>query len=156
MQRLLCAHAPLSIAPSNLKPRTSNRRSVMKTLQHLLVVIGATTLLGLSAGTSSAQDQQRPGPGRGNFDPEQFRQRMMERYRDQLEIKSDDEWKVVQTRIEKVMDARREVGPGGGGFGGMFGRGGRRGGDNAGAGGGGDTTRARFGGDASPEMEALQ
>src|SRR2546426_5148032 len=37
------------------------------------------------------------------------------------EVKSDDEWKVIQPLIEKVMDARREVG-----FGGGFGRGDRK------------------------------
>ncbi len=83
------------------------------------------------------------GPGGGNFDPAQFRQRMMDRYREQLAIKDDSEWKIVQERIEKVSDARRDI-PRGGGFGG--GRGGGPGGP--GGPGGGATT--------SPEAEALQ
>jgi len=127
----------------------------MKTLKRMMVVTGAAALLGLAAGNISAQER----PGRGNFDPEQFRQRAMERYREQLEVKNDDEWKVIQTRIEKVMDARRDMGPGGGMFGGRGGAGGRRGGDNGGGGaaaadaGGG---RARFGGEPNPDAEALQ
>lgn len=97
-------------------------------------ITGRVALAALSAalclggGSLVAQDR----PGRGNFDPEQFRQRMMERYREQLEVKSDDEWKLISERIEKVSDARREAnfgggGPGGfGGPGGPGGRGGRR------------------------------
>ena len=110
-----------------------------------LAVAGAAVLL--SAGTSNLTAQ--PGPGRGNFDPEQFRQRAMERYKEQLEVKSDDEWKIISERIDKVMSAQREFRLGGfGGFGG-----GRRGGgnppDNAG--------RAnRFGGEPNPDAEALQ
>ncbi len=46
-----------------------------------------------------------------------MQQRMMDRFREQLDVKSDDEWKLIQTRIEKVMTARREAG--GMGMGGM-------------------------------------
>jgi hypothetical protein len=115
----------------------------------------------LGAGNLAAQE--RPGRGGGDFDPEQFRQRIMERYREQLEVKSDDEWKIIEGRIQKVMDARREVGMGLGGRGG-FGGFGRRGGDGGGGGRGGDDQgggrRGGRGGafDAtpSPEVEALQ
>jgi hypothetical protein len=37
----------------------------------------------------------------------------MERYRDQLEVTNDEEWKVIQPRIEKVMQAQRQVRVGG-------------------------------------------
>ena len=59
------------------------------------------------------------GPPPGNFDPAQMRQRMMERLRDQLEVKDDAEWKLLAERIQKVLEARRALGgPGGpGGFG---------------------------------------
>ena len=95
---------------------------------------------------------ERPDRERGNFDPEQMRQRMMERYREQLEIKGDDEWKAIEPRVTKVMEARRDVGFGGGfGFRGMGGQ--RRGGDE----GNRDSGRRReFGGTPSPEAEALQ
>ena len=118
----------------------------MKRLTQALVLSGMAMILTLGTGKLVAQER----PGRGNFDPEQFRQRMMERYREQLEVKSDDEWKVIEPRITKVMEARRDAGPGGRGFGGFM----RRGGE------GNDTVRDRGGrgggGTPSPEAEALQ
>ena len=95
--------------------------------------------------------------GRGNFDPEQFRQRMMERYRESMGVKDDAEWKLISERIDKVMEARREVGFGGGfGGGGRGGRGGGNGGNDQAAGGNGGGGRARFGGEPSAEATALQ
>jgi len=61
-------------------------------------------------------------------------------------VKDDAEWKIIQERIEKVSDARREI-PRGGGFGGF---GGGRGGGPGGPGGPGG------GAASSPEAEALQ
>lgn len=103
-----------------------------------------------------ANAQQGGGGGRGNFDPEQMRQRMMERYKEVLAVKSDDEWKVIEPRIQKINEARREVGFGGGMRGGMFGAGqGRRGG------GGGDQAegqgrRGGFGPQPSAAAQDLQ
>jgi Spy/CpxP family protein refolding chaperone len=112
-------------------------------------------VLGILAFVASVSSVQVQAQGRGNFDPEQFRQRMMDRYRETLGVKDDAEWKAISERINKVMEARRDVGFGGGGG---FGRGPRRGGDNANGGndqaaGGG---RRGFGGEPSPEAEALQ
>ncbi len=92
------------------------------------------------------------GGGRGNFDPAQFQQRMMERTREDLEVKDDTEWKALEPLVQKVMDLRRESFSGMGR--GMFG--GRRGG--GGGGGGADQGGRRGGpfGQASPEAEALQ
>lgn len=136
----------------------------MNRLVKLTVLAGVVALVGGVANLSAQQDRpQRQGqgnqgqdrgqrPDRGNFDPEQMRQRMMERYKEALEVTSDDEWKVISERIQKVSDARREVGFGMMGRG-MFGRGGR-GGDNAPQ---GDRGGARGGfGQANPELEALQ
>jgi hypothetical protein len=106
-------------------------------LKHTLLA-GAVAVLCLSASQLAAQNQpppqQRqggggPGGGRGNFDPAQMQQRMMDRYKEVLEFTSDDEWNAVKPLVQKVMDARRDVGFGGMGRG-MFGMG-RRGGDNA-------------------------
>jgi hypothetical protein len=60
------------------------------------------------------------------FDPAQFKQQRLDRIKEQLGA-TDDEWKVLQPKIEKVMDAQMA------GFGGGFGRGrgGNNGGDNA-------------------------
>lgn len=120
----------------------------------------ALALAGLMAGTVTTLAQQggggQGGQGqrgqRGNFDPAQMQQRMMERYREQLEIKGDDEWKAIEPLITKVNEARRDVGFGGMGRG-MMGRPGGQGGP------GGDQAqgaRRGFGGDPMPELEALQ
>src|SRR2546422_5576622 len=94
----------------------------MKKLNRALTL--ACVAMGLCWASNLPAQQDRP---RGNFDPEQMRQRMMERYRESLEIKSDDEWKAIEPRITKVMDARREIGfPGGFGRGGPGGPGGGR------------------------------
>lgn len=119
----------------------------MKKLQSKLAMAGVAVLMVLGTSSLTAQERQ----GRGNFDPEQMRVRMMERYREALEVKDDAEWKLLEGRITKVTDARREMGGFGRGFGGPGGPGGRRpeGGDQGGE-------RRRFGGEPSPEAEALQ
>jgi hypothetical protein len=117
----------------------------MRNSKHVMMSMAAAVGLLLGAGHLNAQDRQDRG-GRGNFDPEQMRARMMERYRESFEVKDDAEWKLIEGRITKVMDARREMGGFGRGFGGPP----RRGGDDQ----GGD--RRRFGPEPSPEAEALQ
>jgi hypothetical protein len=84
------------------------------------------------------------GPG-GNFDPAQFQQRMMDQIRQNLNVTNDDEWAAIQPLVQKVMDARREAGPGGGM--GMPGPGGPPGGSGG---------RGRPGAQASSEQQALQ
>jgi len=96
-----------------------------------LVVTGVAALMSL--GTSQLMAQPNGGGGQkgppggqsgrggrgGNFDPAQFQQRMMERYKEMLEVTSDDEWKAIEPRVQKVMDLRRESFSGmGRGFGG--------------------------------------
>ena len=79
-----------------------------------------------------AQDNPQPQGGdrsgdrnRGNFDPAQMRQRAMDRIKEQMGITNEDEWKVIQAKLDPVMTKQREV-MGGmfGGFGGFRGRGG--------------------------------
>ena len=130
----------------------------MKKLNQLLSLVGVVAVLSAGAVNLAAQERQERdrgerGGGRGNFDPEQMRQRMMERYREELEVKSDDEWKLIEGRITKVTEARREIGFGGGGM--MFR--GRRGPEGGGNGGGEQGGQRRFGGGTpSPEVESLQ
>ena len=89
--------------------------------------------------------------GRGNWDPEQMRQRMMERVREQLAVKDDSEWSVIESRIKKISDSRFGVGRGMGGPGGPGGQAGQ-----AGQGGqGGRQGRGGFG-QANPDAEVLQ
>lgn len=130
----------------------------MMRLSRMLALAGLAAALGFSCGQLAAQDNQGDRPqreSRGNFDPEQMRQRLAERLREQLDVKNDDEWKVISERIERVNQARRELGVGGfGAFG--LGRGGR-GGPGGGEAPAGDQGRRRgFGGERSPEAEALR
>jgi len=123
-----------------------------------LVALGALMFVG----SNSVMAQSR-----GNFDPAQFRQRMTERLREQMDIKDDAEWKAIEGQINKVMDAQRDAMASR--FSG-FGRSSRGGsGGPGGSGGSTDSTstssdsssrRSRggsmFGGEPSPEVEALR
>jgi hypothetical protein len=85
---------------------------------------------------------------------------MMDNYKEQLEVKDDAEWKVLEAQIQKVLDARREANAGGGrggfgAFGGRGGRGGPGGGQDAGPG-GGRRGGGQFGPQPNPEMDALR
>jgi hypothetical protein len=111
----------------------------------------------MSLGTSQLVAQPNGGPGggpggRGNFDPAQMQQRMLERYKELLEVTNDDEWKAIEPRVTKVMEARRDSM---GGMGRMFGRGPGGGGGGPGADQGGQRRGGMFG-TPSPEAEALQ
>jgi len=97
-------------------------------MKSLLAMIGMVTTLCLGTGSLQAQDDNggpggpppgdggpggMGGPG-GNFDPAQFEQRMLEHIRTSLNVTNDDEWTAIQPLVKKVMDARREIGFGGG------------------------------------------
>jgi hypothetical protein len=127
----------------------------MKNIIKLLAVAGFVAVMSLGTGNVQAQ-------GRGNFDPAQFRQNRMDRYKEEMGVTDDAEWKVLETAIGKVMDAGQDVLSSR--FSGGFGRGGRGGtnstnsasGDQGGNGG-----RRRGGpgggfGTPSPEAEALK
>jgi hypothetical protein len=148
----------------------------MKRLNQLLLVAGAVCALTLASNTVLAQDAPPAPPAdkpaaaadnnnnqdrgnRRNFDPAQMQQRMMDRYKEVLEVNSDDEWTALQPLVLKVVEARRDAMAGGfGGMRGMFGNRNRNnGGDNAQ--GNNNTNRQRnnpFGGTPMPEQEALQ
>ena len=65
------------------------------------------------------------GPGGGG----DFRQRMIDNIKEQMGVTNEDEWKVIQAKLEPVMQKRMEAQAGG--MMGMFrGRGGRDGDDN--------------------------
>jgi len=83
-----------------------------------------------------------------------MRQRMMERYKEAFGVANDDEWKVIQERITKVNDARRDVGFGGGM--GMMRRPGGQGGPGGDQAAGGQDRQRRMGAEADPTAEALQ
>ena len=118
----------------------------------------ATALVSCCSTVSIAQEG-REGRGGGRPDPEEMRQRMTERMREQFGVTDDAEWKVIEAKIQKVNEARRATG---GGFAAMGAFGGRRGGpggdgDRPGRGGeGGGGRRGGFGGEPSPEVEDLR
>jgi hypothetical protein len=122
------------------------------------------TILGIAAigalmfvGSNSVMAQGRP-----SFDPTQIRERIMTHLREQMAVKDDAEWKVVEPRIGKVLDARMELMKGEpSGMGMMFGSRRSRGGsstDSTAAPADQSSSRSRGGffGQQSPELEALQ
>jgi hypothetical protein len=101
----------------------------------LLAGLASAAVIGLIC-ISQAVSQQAGGPGGGrggrgggrSFDPAQMRQQMLDRMKENLGA-TDEEWKALAPKVEKVMTLSRE-GRGGMGFG-MGGPGGRRGGRGA-------------------------
>lgn len=89
-------------------------------------------VLGLAMMSPLAFGQAQPGGGGNNgggnqggrrgFDPAQMRERYMTYMKEQLGV-SDDEWKVLSPKLEKVSNASRDLR---GGFGGGRGPGGGR------------------------------
>jgi Spy/CpxP family protein refolding chaperone len=123
-------------------------------LNRTITLCAVAVTLAISASSLLAQEsnnggnrQRGPGGG-GNFDPAQMQQRMLDNIQEQLGFTNDTEWDAVKPLVQKVMDARRDVG-----FGSMrslFG-GRSRGGDRAGSSRGGSMF-----GQTSPEQQALE
>ena len=126
---------------------------------------GVAAVMSLGASQVVAQPNNGGGgqggggrQGRGNFDPAQMQQMMLDRYKTSLEVTDDAEWKAMEPLVTKVMEARRDSF---GGMGrGMFGRGGPRGGNNGqpadAQGQQGQQRRGGFGGTPNPAADALQ
>jgi len=143
------------------RPHESNtnhgRRDAMRMNQRF-AVYGMAAALCFSVGTLAAQDTTKTDSGntgrrnRGNFDPAQFQQRMMDNIKTRLAFTNDTEWAAVQPLVQKVMDARRDSMTQGGGFGRMGGRGAGNGGDNAAQGADARPNAPK----PLPEAEALQ
>jgi hypothetical protein len=112
-----------------------------------------------NATDNGGQRRNRQGGGGGGFGgyqnmtPEERNQRAMDGIRDSLNFTNDTDWSAVQPLVQKVVDARRDV------FASqmrsMFG-GRNRGQGGGGQGGGPAGGRGGFGGQPSPEQEALQ
>lgn len=136
----------------------------MKKITQWLAVTAVAASLVSSTSNLSAQDtppgggqggerggRGRGGPGGGDFDPAEFQARMMQGIRERLVVKDDTEWKAIEGLVQKVMDARRDIGFGGGGR--MFGRPG--GGGGGGGNNDGGRRRGGFFGEPDPTQEAL-
>lgn len=70
------------------------------------VALLAAALLALGGLTSTVTAQEK---GRGGFNPDELRARMSENLRTLLEVKNEDEWKLIYARLEKLREAREEV-----------------------------------------------
>lgn len=138
-------------------------------LKPFKLIIGSV-LMAFLLSSITATAQQNPGRGdrgdrgnrgRGNFDISQFMDRIVDRYKDALEV-SEAEWSAIKPMISKIITQQfsgRSSRGGFGGFGGTSGRGGGgsrngRGGDSGQ--GGGDRQRSSRGGSQNAEVEALQ
>jgi hypothetical protein len=138
-------------------------------MNKLFAICGMVAALFLGVSSASAQNNGGGGGGFGgnggggggggggfrgrNMDPAQMQQFMMDRVRDRLGFTNDADWSAVQPLVQKVLDARRDVGFGGG----MMRRnrnGDQNGGGNGGGGGGG--RGGFFNQTPSPEAQALQ
>jgi hypothetical protein len=128
----------------------------MKNLMRV-AILGLACVACLGGVNISAQTQDRGS--RGSYDPAQFKQDRLNRTKEQLEIKDDVEWKAIQPLVEKVMDAQQAVIRDR--LSGMFSRSSRFGGDrSSSSSSSGDSSSRRsrggFGGEPSPEAQALQ
>jgi hypothetical protein len=137
-------------------------------MNQLFALCGIVAALFVGAVSASAQNGGGGGFGGGNgggngggggggfrnMDPAQRQQFFMDRIRTQLEFTNDSDWSAVQPLVQKVLDARQAIGVPGMR---MFFGGRNRGGQN---GGGDQGNRQRgggmFGGQPSPEEQALQ
>lgn len=122
-------------------------------MKKLALLAAALVAFGGLASNATAQEQRR-----GGFNPEEMRARMAERMRELLDVKNDDEWKLISARLEKVTEAQREVRSLNGDMRLLFSRsgdqggGGDQGGRTRGPGGPGGSP---FGGTPNPDAEAF-
>lgn len=118
----------------------------------------AAALVAVNGLTSTASAQEK---GRGGFNPEEMRARMAEGIRTLLEVKNEDEWKLISARLEKVREAREKVRSFSGDFRLLFnasreGGGDKGGGDKGGGDKGGGRGPGGFGsGTPNPDSEAF-
>jgi len=93
-----------------------NKRMALVSVAVCLAAVMFVGLLSQAIAAPQAEDTNaQRGPRRGQrFDREQMQRMMAERLKETLEI-SDEEWKVFEPRITKVLTLSRQ----GGGFGGM-------------------------------------
>ena len=146
-----------------------------KTLLGICIGFVTVALVGMAFAQPTRRTEGERG-GRGGFGgrgggPEQFLQMMTERMKERLEV-GDEEWKIIQPRLTKVVALQFQVasagrsgffggfggpGRGGPGRGGPGGEAGRRGDGGRGGQRGGDRGRGGpRGGDGDREMNATQ
>jgi len=129
-------------------------------LIRIITLCAVATILANSATSLLAQDTGNTNDNngtqrrqRGNFDPAQMQQRILERVQQQLGFTNDTEWDAVKPLVQKVVDAQRDAR--GNGMRALFG-GRNRGGNNGDQGGNNNRGGSSIFGQSSPEQEALQ
>lgn len=73
----------------------------------LCTVLSVTTWAAEEPAPRRDRQMRQDGQGPRGFDMESFQQRMVERMKDQLNA-TDDEWKVIEPRLSKVMTLNRQ------------------------------------------------
>lgn len=120
-----------------------------------IITLGAMAALLATSATSLLAQNDNGNQGRrnrGNFDPAQFQQRMLDRYQEELGFTNDTEWDAVKPLVQKVTEA--QMAERSGQMRGMFGR--RNRGGNNGDQANNRPPRGGMFGQPSPEAEALQ
>ena len=113
-------------------------------LSKILMTLTAGAALCLGANQVFAQGGGFGGPGGGGggggfrgMDPQEMQQMIMDGIKQQMGVTNDEEWHVIQDRLQKVIDTQRDTMGGGMNFRRLMGRnGGGGGGGNFGGGGG--------------------
>jgi hypothetical protein len=131
----------------------------MSKMNRWMALAGVAALTCFGTGRALAQNGGGGGGGQNwrNMSPEERQQARMNNYKEDLEVKDDAEWQVIQPLVQKVLDARMQNFAGGGM--GMRNRnrggGGDQGGDQGGQ--GGRNRGGMFGQmPPNPERDALQ
>jgi Spy/CpxP family protein refolding chaperone len=137
--------------------RSGTARISYRGLSRVVCLLAAVCALTLSAWAQNQSDPNQrnrgnrgdpnQGGGRGNFNPQEMQGRMLSALRERLGVTNDDEWNVIQERVMKLFELRRNDMGGGRGGGFLFGG---RGGDQGGR------PPAGRGGSSNPDIEALQ
>jgi len=125
--RLACVN-PLRILMKTL-PRVSARSVRLAVLPLVVASLLASLVSAQNAPGTGEERRRRGGEGggdrggdRGNFNPQEMQARMLAGLRERMEVKDDEEWKLIAERIAKVTELRRSA-PGGPGMMMMMGRG---------------------------------
>ena len=131
---LACVNPPRILMKTH--PRASSRSVRLAVLQLVVASLLATLISAQNAPGTGEERRRRGGEGggdrggdRGNFNPQEMQARMLAGLRERMDVKDDEEWKLIAERITKVAELRRSApggpgmmmmgrGPGGGGPGG--------------------------------------
>ncbi len=82
--------------------------AMRKTFVAVAILLGS---MAIPAFGQADPNQPAPGADRPRFDPAQFRQRMLDRLKEELGT-NDEEFKALQPKIEKVFQSQRDLNAG--------------------------------------------